>query len=328
MPEYVVAVFDSKDETLAVEREVFEGMDVELRQPDARDEDGAIEAARDADAIIADAAVPITERLLSVLDLRIVARAGIGFDNIDVAAAGRHGVTVTNVPDYCVDEVSTHALALLLALVRKTHVYASDTAAGGWDWERGAPIRRLGDLTLGIVAFGRIGSRAAEKALPFFERVIAADPYVDDAEIERAGVEPVAFDELLARANVISIHTPLTDETRDMFDADAFAAMDADPDDGGGTLLVNTSRGPVVDEDALLTALDAGTVAGAGLDVMEREPPGDSPLLGREDVIVTPHVAWYSRESQREVRRKAATEVRRALEGEDPRYPVGDSQWL
>lgn len=319
---YRVVVSDVKRPDLAVEREVFAGRDVALDQGQYHSEAAVVEAARDAHGLVCDSGTPVTADVLDACpSLLVVVRAGVGLDNVDVAAATERDVHVCHVPDYAVDEVSTHACGLLLGLARRLFTYRADVRAGNWDWQAAPMPPRLADRTLGVVAFGRIGSRAAEKAAPFFGETVVDDPYVEDATIRAAGFEPVGFEELLARADAVTVHTPLTEETRGLFDADAFAAM------GEDVLLVNTSRGGVVDEAALLAALADGTVAGAGLDVLATEPPADRELVEHPRVAVTPHVAWYSAESADEVRRTAARQVLSVLDGEEPAHAVEPGRW-
>lgn len=326
-----VVVFDTKRPDLRIERQVFEALDlpVEVEMSPHRTEAGVIEAAMGAHGIMVDAGTPVTERVLDALDaLEIVARVGIGVDNIAIDAAREQGIAVTNVPDYSVDEVSTHALGLLLTLAREIQTYSADTEAGNWDWKRGVPLFRLQERTLGVIAFGRIGRRIARKAAPLFETVVAYDPYLDDDVFERYGVERVGFEELLGRADAISLHTPLTEETESMLDSAAFGTM-AERDTDAGTILINTSRGGVIDEGALLEALESGTVRAAGLDVLAEEPPSDRALLDRDDVIVTPHIGWYSEESRDEVRRRSAREIGRVFQGVPPENDVtSGAEWL
>lgn len=313
-----VVISDTKLSTLATEHAVF-GDDVELVHDLVRSP--AAVATLEPNAIIVDASTPMSaEAITSYAGLDVIVRAGVGIDNIDVAAARECGVSVSNVPDYGVDEVSAHAIALALSLVRGLHSAADDTSNGGWDWEVAAPLHRPETLTFGVVGYGRIGRRTVEKALPQFGSVLVADPYVSDELILDGGAEPVAFDSLLEESDVLSVHTPLTPETHTMFDRDAFDAMGAG--DGPGPMFINTARGSVVDTDALVAALDDGRVRRAGLDVLPTEPPVDDRLTGRRDVLVTPHVAWYTEASKHEVRRKAAEEARRLLAGDEGTYRV------
>jgi len=320
----LVIVSDYRAADLDVEQSVL-GEYARLEHRMLRDPDAVLAAAGEAAALMIDSSTPITEAVLAGTDVAVIAQTGTGVDHIDVEAAHRHGVRVTNVPDYSVDEVSTHALALLLSVARSVPTYAASVHDGEWDWTAGRPVRRLSERTLGVIGHGRIGRRAAAKAAPLFSRVLAYDPYLEGDEMRAAGVEPVDLAELLRASHAVSVHAPLTEETRRMIDADALAAIGADHDEG--VLFVNTGRGPIVDVDALVAALDDGRVRAAGLDVLPEEPPADDRLIARDDALITPHSGWYSEESQREVRRRAAGEVRRALAGEPPDSPV-DPDWL
>ena len=317
---HTVVVSDTK--VLDLEGDAF-GPDVELVRTGAHAPEAVIDAARDADALIVDSETRVTREVFDALDLTVVGRSGIGVDNVDVAAAAEFGVPVVNVPDYCIDEVATHALSLLLACFRRLHAFDRSVRAGEWDWSVGQPIPRLAGSTVGLVGFGKIGRRTAAKLRGFDVDVLAHDPYVADYRMRDLDVEQVDFDDLLARSDACSIHVPLTDETRGMFGAVEFSAMRDD------AVLVNTARGPVVDEAALHDALVEGELAAAGLDVREDEPPGNSPLHGLENVVLTPHVAWYSEASRRQLTETVVTDVRRVLDGESPENPVDpDSGWF
>jgi D-3-phosphoglycerate dehydrogenase len=320
---YTVYVSDTKTTDVETEREVLSRVDATLDLVHARTPGDLIEAAADADALIVDAGTPVTREVFEALSgLRVVGRAGIGFDNVDVGAASDHGVTVVNVPDYCVEEVSTHALALLLACVRSVPAANRQVHDGEWDWEVCRPAHRLRDRTLGLLAFGKIGRRFAEKVEGFGLDRIAYDPYVDAGTMAEYGVEKVSFEDLLARSDLLSVHAPLTDETERMLDADALAAL---PE---GAILVNTARGPIVDDRALYDALVGGHLRAAGLDVMPDEPPEGSPLLDCEDAVLSPHAAWYSEESRLDLSRSVAGDVARVLAGEAPRSAVdAESPW-
>ncbi|WP_129115523.1 C-terminal binding protein [Halegenticoccus tardaugens] len=306
----VVTDFDFPD--VELERELCEAHGATLETAQATTPTEVIEAAAGADALLVQYA-PITEAVFDALpDLVVVGRYGVGVDAVDVASATAHGVQVVNVPAYCEDEVSTHAIALLLACVRNVSNYDAEIKRGTWDWKRGRPIHRLRGRTLGFAGFGKIPERMVKKVRGFGLDAVAYDPYRSAEEIAGRGAEKVEFEELLERADAISVHTPLTDETRGLFDADAFRVMKE------SAVLVNTARGGVVDTDALADALTAGELAGAGLDVLPEEPPEPSPLLDRDDVVLTPHVAWYSEESIEELRRTATRDVLRAIVGERP----------
>ena len=316
VPTIVVTDYDYPD--LSIERELAADAGVDLRAAAAETPAEVAEAGRGADALLVQFA-PVTAEVFAELDgLAAVGRYGIGLDNVDVAAATDHGVAVVHHPSYSVDEVSTHAVALLLSCLRNVVGYDDDVKGGGWDWKVGQPLHRLSGRTLGLAGFGQIPRRVAAKASAFGLDVVAYDPYVSAEAVAEGGAEKVPFEELLERSDAVSVHTPLTDETRGLFDADAFASMRE------SAVLVNTSRGAVVDVDALADALDAGEIRMAALDVLPEEPPGDSPLLDRDDVVLTPHVAWYSEESIAELRRGVTEDVLRVLRGESPERPAND----
>jgi D-3-phosphoglycerate dehydrogenase len=248
---------------------------------------------------------------------RIIARYGIGLDTIDIDAATETGILVSNVPDYCIDEVSDHALALILALGRGVARLDRAVRDGSWSPMDAAPLHRLRGRTLGLVGFGRIARALAEKASVLGLRVVAHDPFVPDEAVAAAGVEPVDRATLLASADIVSLHVPLTDDTFHLIGETELASM------RDSAVLVNTSRGGLVDLAALRSALGAGRLGGAALDVLEVEPPApDDPLLARDDVIVTPHAGFYSEESVAELQRKATEQVIAALAGRLPPYAV------
>jgi len=296
---------------------------VEIKVAELGSAERVREAAAGADALVTDINTPVTAEALAALDLRVVVRSAVGVDNIDVGAAAEEGVTVTRVPDYCTDEVATHSVSLLFACLRSLKAYDDDVAAGAWSWEAGSPVRRVSASTVGLLSFGPIAQRAAEQLAGFDAELIAHDPFVDAEEMAEYGVEKVEFEALFDRADHVGVYAPLTDATRGMVDADALGRL------GEDSVLVNVSRGPVVDADALLDALERGAIKGAGLDVLEEEPPGDDPLVGRDDTIVTPHAAWYSEEAKRDLNRSGAADVAAVLNGETPDGRVDpDADWL
>jgi len=316
MPPLLVAVADSVFPNLDLARAVVSRAGAELRVASQATPEGIVAAARDADALLVTYAKINADMIREMKKCRIISRFGIGVDNVDIEAATRAGIVVTKVPDYCIDEVSDHAMALLLSLVRKIPFSSARAHAGRWEMPAVTPIHRLRGTVLGLVGFGRIPQLVAPKAKAFGMRVVAYDPYVPQAVMDLAGVRRVEFSELLKISDYISIHSPLLPETRHMFSTEAFRQMKP------GALIVNTSRGPVVDEAALAAALDAKQIAGAALDVLEQEPPVSSPLFGRDNVILTPHTSFYSVESLEELQTKAAEEVVRVLSGQPPRNPV------
>jgi D-3-phosphoglycerate dehydrogenase len=312
----LVAVTDSVFPNLDVARGVLATIGADLRLAEQPTPEGILKIAAGADAVLATYAKITADMIGRMSRCRIISRFGIGVDNVDLAAATSAGIVVTKVPDYCIDEVSDHALALLLAAARKITVSNTQVHDGRWEMPAVVPIHRLRGSVLGLVGFGRIPQLVAPKAKAFGLRVIAYDPFVPADVFAREGVEAVDLAQLLGRSDFVSIHTPLMPETRGLFDAGAFRQMKPT------AYLINTARGPIVDEAALAEALDAGRLAGAALDVMPHEPPTGSPLLGRENVIITPHTSFYSEESLLELQRKAAEEVVAVLTGKSPRNPV------
>lgn len=316
MPTVLITDYNFQD--TAIEREIFNEAGIDVVEGDVQSPEGVVEAAttHDVDALLIQFA-DVTDAVFEALpDLRAVGRYGIGYDTIDVRSATKHGVPVLNVPAYCIDEVAEHALALVLACERNVSAFDTQVQGGTWDWKEGRPLFRVGGRTLGLVGFGKIPRTLVEKAAGFDFELLVYDPYVDAQEIEAHGGEKVTFGELLAESDIISVHTPLTDETESLFDADAFERMQDD------AVLVNTSRGAVVDTEALYSALVAGELRRVGLDVMPQEPPDDTPLFDLDDAIVTPHTAWYSEDSIHNLRGSIATDVVRAIRGDEPEHAV------
>lgn len=314
----LVAVTDHVFADLDQEREMLAQAGHELRfEGNASGPEEVAAAVRGADAVLNCYAPIPADVTRGLAGCRIIARYGIGLDTIDVPVATEAGILVTNVPDYCIDEVSDHALALILALGRGVVRLDRAVRGGSWSPMDAAPLHRLRGRTLGLVGFGRIARALAAKASAVGFRVVASDPFLDDGRIRDGGAEPLALPALLARSDVVSLHAPLTADTHHLIGAAELAAM---PE---GAVLVNTSRGGLVDVGALREALASGHLGGAALDVLETEPPppGD-PLLARPDVIVTPHAAFYSRDSVAELQRKAAEQVVAALAGRVPPYAV------
>jgi len=312
----LIAVTDSVFPSLDPAREVLSRVAGELLLSQDSTADAIMRVAHDADAVLVTYAKITAGMIARMPRCRIIARFGIGVDNVDVAAATRAGIVVTRVPDYCLDEVSDHTMALLLTVARKIALANSLVLAGRWAIEDVAPIHRLQGSVLGLVGFGRIAQLVASKARAFRLKVISHDPFVSQEAMRRAGVEKVDFVELLSISDYISIHAPLLPETTGLFNADAFARMKST------AFLINTARGSIVDEEALARALDEGRLAGAALDVLSQEPPSRSPLIGRENVILTPHMSFYSAESLVDLQRRGAEEVVRVLKGEMPGCPV------
>lgn len=284
------------------------------KSPSAED---ILAVARDADAVMVTYAKLTRDLISQLTKCKAIGRFGLGVDNIDLAACKEKGIAVNYVPDYCIREVSDHAMALLLALIRKIPLSNKLVQTGRWEMPAVVPIRRIEGTVLGLIGFGNIPRLVAPKAQGFVMTVIACDPYAKPELFKQAGVESVDLDTLLARADYVSVHAPLTPATRGMLNAAAFAKMKK------GAFVVNTARGPLIDELALIAALDAGQVGAAALDVVATEPLAkDSPLLGRDNVIITPHTAFYSIEALDELQRKCASDVARVLSGEKAVYPI------
>jgi D-3-phosphoglycerate dehydrogenase len=317
MPRPLIAVTDSPFPSLDPAKAALARIDPELRVAKSASADDVLAVARDADAILVTYAKLPGDLLRQLRRCKAIGRFGLGVDNIDVAAAAELGITVTYVPDYCMQEVSDHAMALLLALARKVPQSNALVQAGRWEMPAVVPIHRLAGRVLGLVGFGNIPRELAPKAKAFGLRVVAHDPYVSQQVLDAAGVERVSFDQLLEISDFVSIHAPLLSATRGLFNAEVFRKMKK------GARLINTARGPLVDEDALVAALDSGQLAGAALDVVVVEPlPKDSKLIGHDNVILTPHTAFYSVEALNELQTKCAADVARVLSGEPPVYPV------
>lgn len=304
-----VVITDCDHGTTAPEEEILEGhVALELHQ--RRDEDGLLEICRDADGILTQYGA-FTRRVIgSLTRCKVIARYGVGVDTVDLAAATDHGIVVANVPDASTDEVSNHTVALLLALHRKIARLDRAVKGGTWDFRVGGSVPRLPGLALGILGLGRIGSVVAGKLRPFGLSFLATDPYRPDFP---DWVRRVRLDELLARSDILTIHCPLTAETRHLIDEAALRRMKRT------ALLINTARGGIVDTAALCRGLKEGWIAGAGIDVLEQEPmPGGHPLASLDNIILTPHAAWSSEGSISELKRKAATAVLQALQGQTP----------
>ncbi|MFC4768053.1 C-terminal binding protein [Effusibacillus consociatus] len=318
MAKWKVVVTDWEYADLRYEERVLRHEEIELVSAQCRTEEEVIEACRDADGIINQYA-PISRKVIeSLKKCKVITRYGVGVNTVDLNVATEKGICVANVPDYCMDEVADHALALLLDLTRKVTLANRYVKNGKWDFKVTQPIYRLRGRTLGLAGFGRIPQSLAEKVKPLGLEVIAFDPYVPEAVARDKGVTLVSLDELCQKADILSVHAPLTPSTQGLLGKKQFELMKKD------AFVINTSRGPVIDEGALVEALQEGRIAGAGLDVVEEEPiRADHPLLSMENVVLTPHVAWYSEEAAAEMRSKAALGIVDVLlHGEYPKYLI------
>jgi D-3-phosphoglycerate dehydrogenase len=313
----VIAVTDSVFPSLDPAKQALAHLNPTYRMSKSVNADDIVEVAKDADAVLVTYAKLTREVLVQLTRCKAIGRFGLGVDNIDLVTAKEKGIAVNYVPDYCIREVSDHAIALLLALIRKIPFSNNLVQSGRWEMPAVVPIRRIEGTVLGLVGFGHIPRLLAPKAQAFGMKVIAYDPFAQPEAFKKAGVEGVDFDALLQMSDYVSLHAPLLPVTRGMMNAEAFAKLKK------GAYIINTARGPLIDEQALVTALESGQVGGAGLDVVAVEPLAkDSPLLGRDNVIISPHTAFYSIEALDELQTKCATDVARVLSGEKAVYPI------
>ncbi len=313
----VVLITDYAWPSLDIERDILGEIGATLLVAERGDEAELTRLAPQVDAILTCWRKVSPEVLDAAAKCRIVARYGIGLDNIAVDHATSLGILVTNVPDFCLDEVSDHAMALILACARRVVPFASETRSGEWNPSAAQQLRRIRGRTLGIVGYGAIARTLVPKARGFGMEILVYTPRIEPSEIEPGVNATNDLNELLAAADFVSVHAPATAETRNLIDSVALAAMKP------SAWLINTSRGALVDESALVDALISGQIAGAALDVLAVEPPESAnPLLSMKNVIVTPHVAFSSEEAVRDLQRKAAQRVVEALSGEVPRELV------
>jgi D-3-phosphoglycerate dehydrogenase / 2-oxoglutarate reductase len=313
----LIAVADSVFANLQPTEKVLSSLNATVQLAEQATPEAILDVAREADGLMVTYANISKEIIEGMERCKVIGRFGIGVDNIDLDAATKAGIQVCYVPDYCLDEVSDHAMTLLVSLARKIVYSNTLVQAGRWEAKAIAPVYRLRGRTLGLVGLGQIPQSMVPKAQAFGLNVIASDPFVPTDVAEKLGVQLVDFNTLLERSDYVSVHAPLTDETHNLFNKDAFGRMKSE------ALLINTARGPLVDDQALAEALDDGQIGGAALDVVPVEPiPSDSPLLNRDDVIITPHTAFYSVDALVDLQTKAAQDVVHVLNGETPKYPV------
>jgi D-3-phosphoglycerate dehydrogenase / 2-oxoglutarate reductase len=320
-PKVVISDFDFGD--LDVERNILEPAGIRVVGLQAKSEEDLIPEARGCDAVINQYARVGAATIAAMERCKVIARYGVGVDIVDVEAATARNVLVTNVRDYCTEEVADHAMALLLAVARKLRQYNSASHAGKWHWKSGQPVHRMRDRVMGIVSFGKIGQAIAERGKAFGLRILAYDPYIGDDVIMAHGAERADRDTVIAQADYLMMQVPMTQETRHFLGEAELSRMKR------GAIIINTGRGPTIDNAALARALQSGHIAAAGLDDLEEEPakrrgwdPTGNPLMALENVLVTPHSAYYSEESIRMAREVAAQEVLRVLTGKRPHNPV------
>lgn len=308
-----VVLTDYVWESLDVEREILDGL-ADLTPLQVTDPEAFFPEAADCDALLNTYGGPITADVMARMPrCRIIARYGIGVDTIDLDAATEAGIIVTNNPTYCIEEVAEHTLAMMLSAARKITFYDRQVRSGGWAVPPGKPMYRVAGSTAGLIGFGNIARRVATAAAALDMRVLYFDPFVEQGQFDAPG-QKAGLADVLEQSDYLCVHAPLTPQTRGMLNAEAFSQMKP------SAVLINCSRGPIVDTGALIDALDSAQIAGCALDTTDPEPlPGDHTLRTRENVIVNPHAAWYSEGAMEGLQRGAPSEVRRVLEG---RWPV------
>ncbi|MBI2990929.1 MAG: C-terminal binding protein [Deltaproteobacteria bacterium] len=307
MSRYRVVVTDHLFSSMEEEQEIFRRLDADLVVGQCRGEEETLALTREADAIL-NTYAPMTAKVVNSLErCRVIVRFGIGVDNVAVEAATAAGIMVANTSDYCIEEVADQAMALLLACGRGLFPSAGIARAAAWDFNRMPRLARMRGQTLGLLGLGRIGSAVAERAKGFAMKILASEIF------RKAGVEPVGLDRLLGESDFVSIHVPLNPETSGLVNGEALTKMKPT------AYLINVARGKIVDQAALCRALQERRIAGAALDVLETEPPRpDDPIRSLDNVILTPHAAWYSEQSRMDMRRKAVGQVVSVLKGELP----------
>lgn len=308
---YKVVITEAEYKSFELEKEELNKVGAELIIGQCKTEDEIIQIAKDADGLIVQYA-SITRRVIEALKkCKAIARYGVGVDSIDVEAATEHGICIVNVPEYCLDEVSDHTIALALACARKVVMLNDAVKKGIWDFKISEPIFRLRNMKLGLVGFGNIARMVSLKAQAFGLSVVAYDPYISSSIMTQNNVKKVSLGDLLKEADIMSLHLPLTKDTKYMFTEKEFKLMK------DTAFIINTGRGHIIKEEDLYRALNEKWIAGAGLDVIEKEPIDlNSDLLKLENVIITPHVAFYSEESLKDLQRSAAKGVAQVLKGE------------
>ncbi|MBQ9685347.1 MAG: C-terminal binding protein [Oscillospiraceae bacterium] len=316
MAKYKVVITDEWSESYDIEREVLRRVDAELVVCRTRSEDEVIAACRDADGLL----VPLTDinaQVVAGLErCRVVSRYGVGYDNVDVDACTKRGIWVSNVPGYCADDVAEHALALLFSCLRKTALRDRLIRQGSWNLSAAGSFRLAGK-TVGLIGGGGIARALMKKMGGFDVRLLVYSPHVPQEMLDEYGARKVSLEELLRESDVVSLHVPANDKNRGIINAETLALMKP------GAILINTARGALVDDAALIAALQSGTIAFAGLDTHNFEPlPKDSPYFGLDNVVLTDHTAYNTPEAVKELKRRAAENVAAVLEGKAPNTPV------
>lgn len=316
----IVVTDDRHNGSYDEEKAVFEEIDAEFVIADCTTPQQVVEACQDADGVLCNLAPMNKQVLQNLKQCKVISRYGVGYDNVDVGACTEKGILLTNVTDYCCEEVSDHALALMLACARKVARRDAQVRAGQWNIGRSDPVYRIAGKIFSFLGFGMIARCLLRKIRGFdFAEILVYDPFVDKETIKSFGAQKMEWDEALTQGDFISVHMPLNKKTRGIINADAFAKMKRT------AILVNTSRGAVIDEPALINALTTGQINSAGLDVHLKEPlDKDSPLMKIENCVLTDHLGWYSEESISELKTKAARNVKDVLMGKEPKYMVNN----
>ncbi len=301
---------------LSFETQLLKGSNIELVASKVKNSEEALDAAKDADAVLT-AVVPIGADLVAGLqNCRVIVRLGVGYDLVDLASCRKKGIQVCNVPDYGTEEVANHAVALCFAVHRRILSYDKTVRSGRWGHVLSWPIHRLSTLRVGVLGLGRIGGKFAQSIQPFVRDVVGYDPFLSSQDFEAKGIVEMSVESIFETSDIISLHLPLSKESHHFISDEAIAQMKRSP------ILINVSRGGLIDGVALARALENGKLSGAGLDVFENEPNVPPELVKLENIVLTPHVAWYSEESDLQLRRSAIEEIIRVLGGEPPKNPV------
>jgi len=311
-PKFKVLITDPYHQNFHIEKEILAEINAEIIIGHCKTEEDVIKICSNIDGLLV-SYIPIGKKVIENLHkCKVIVKYAVGIDNIDLEAATLKKIFVANVPRYCVEEVSTHTVALLLNLIRKISKYDQSVKRGCWDPLAGDPIFRLENRLLGIIGFGNIGKRVAEKFRPFKLSIIVYDHLLNDKIISKYGAKKVELETLLHQSDYISLHCPLNKHTKHLIDFKEIEIMKK------GVFIINTSRGEIVNQKALYKALQDGKIAGAALDVLEKDPPSLIDIINADNIIYTPHVAWNSVEAETELRKSAAQEVKRVLEGGRP----------
>jgi D-3-phosphoglycerate dehydrogenase / 2-oxoglutarate reductase len=311
-----ICYFNPAYSDLSFENQLLKGTDIELMPCIVKGPDDRARAAKDADAILT-AVVPVDGDLVNQLqNCKVVVRLGVGFDIVDVNQCKAKGIQVCNIPDYGTEEVANHAVALCLAVNRRILAYDQNVRRGQWGHLLRWPIHRLSTLRAGVLGLGRIGSTFAGRIKPFVRDIVGYDPLIDTKMFEEIGVAKITLSELFETSDVISLHLPLSEESRHFISDPEIEQMQRRP------ILINVSRGGLIDTTALARALRSGRLAGAGIDVFEEEPNVPAELLALDNIVLTPHIAWYSEEADLQLRRSAIEEIMRVLAGRRPKNPL------